>query len=82
MYILTLILEKLICLSHDFNPFYEDGYMKFLITHEITHGLKLVDYLLIQVEKPWYNCYLSYLSKAILDKGTSCILIEKDEEFS
>ena len=25
---------------------------------EIIHGLKLVDYLLVQADKPWHNYYL------------------------
>ena len=31
-YILTLVLEKLIYLLHDFSQFYEEGYMKFLVS--------------------------------------------------
>ena len=31
-YILTLILEKFSCLKSNFNQFYEEGYMKFLVS--------------------------------------------------
>ena len=27
---------------------------------EITHLLKLMNYLLVQADKPWYNYYLQY----------------------
>ena len=33
---------------------------------EINHSLKLVDYLLIQVNKPWYKCYLSHSALTII----------------
>ena len=32
-----------------------------LPVREIIHSLELMDYLLIQVDKPWYNYYLSLL---------------------
>ena len=27
--------------------------------HKIIHSLKLVDYLQVQADNPWYNCYVT-----------------------
>ena len=46
----------------------------FLHVRNIIHSLKVVDYLHIQAENPWYNYYLT--------PRTSCAISLKDEDHS
>ena len=39
--------------------------MVWLPVREIIHSLKLVDYLPVQVDKPWYNYYLNNVTKYV-----------------
>ena len=51
--------------------FTDKGGLKSYITvsppaREIIHSLKLVDYFLLQADKPWYNYYMAAAIKSIL----------------
>ena len=50
-------------------------YHALLSVREIIHELKLVNYILVQADKPWCNYYLLYMNKCA---STSCEVIARD----